>query len=173
VNDLAVEGQAPPKGVELGAMIEVPSAVMRVSQIVREVDFVSIGTNDLIQYTLAVDRDNRRVAPMYEPLHPAVLQSIVAVAGAAHDAGRRVGMCGEMAANPMSTLFLLGVGLDELSMGPLHIPLVKKLVRAVSMEDAESLASEILRYDTVEEIKGYIFSRLRELDLIEMVESFS
>ena len=75
----------------------------------REVDFVSIGTNDLIQYTLAVDRDNRRVAPMYEPLHPSVLQSIKAVVDAARDGGRTVAMCGEMAGNPLCTLFLIGV----------------------------------------------------------------
>jgi phosphotransferase system enzyme I (PtsP) len=173
VADLVATGVHPPPGIELGVMIEVPSAVLRAPQIMREVDFVSIGTNDLIQYTLAVDRDNRKVAPMYEPLHPAVLQSIKAVCDAGRAAGRRVGMCGEMAGNPLHTLFLLGVGLDELSMGPIYIPVIKKLIRAVRMVDAERIAYDLLRYDTVEEIKGYMFACLREFDLIELVEAFT
>ncbi len=173
VSDVAAVSGRPPAAIELGAMIEVPSAVMQVSQILREVDFVSIGTNDLIQYTLAVDRDNRKTASMYEALHPAILRSIKTVAEAAHEAGRRVALCGEMAADPMCTLFLLGVGMDELSMGPLHIPVIKKMVRAVNLSDAEMFAADMLRYDTVEDIKGYIFAGLRELGLIELVESFS
>lgn len=173
VFDLSSEGVVVRDDIELGAMIEVPSAVLRAPQIMREVDFVSIGTNDLIQYTLAVDRDNRRVAPMYEPLHPAVLQSIRTVVEAAHDAGRRVGMCGEMAADPRCTLFLLGIGLDELSMGPLHIPVVKQLIRSVSAGEARTIAEQMLRYDTVEEVKGYSFARLRELGLVEVAESLA
>jgi len=173
VADLASAGITAPSGVELGVMIEVPAAVLRAPQLMREVDFVSIGTNDLIQYTLAVDRDNRKVASMYEPLHPAVLQSIKLVCDAGREAGRRVAMCGEMAGNPLYALFLLGVGLDELSMGPLYIPVIKKLVRAVRMRDAERIADELLRYDTVEEVKGYMFACLRELELIELVEAFS
>jgi len=110
---------------------------------------------------------------MFEPLHPAVLQSIKMVVDAARAAGRRVSMCGEMAGNPVYTLFLLGVGLDELSMGSLYIPVVKKLIRAVKMTDAERIARDLLRYDTVEEVKGYMFASLRELELIELVEAFS
>jgi len=151
----------------------VPAAVLRAPQIMREVDFVSIGTNDLIQYTLAVDRDNRKVAAMYEPLHPAVLQSIKLVVDAGREAGRRVAMCGEMAGDPLCTLFLLGVGLDELSMGSVYIPVIKKIIRHVRKTDAERIAAELLRYDTVEEVKGYMFACLRELDLIELVEVFS
>ena len=173
VADLESEGVGLPDDVELGAMIEVPAAVLRADAIVREVDFVSIGTNDLIQYTLAVDRDNRRVASMYQSLHPAVLESVAKVVRAAHSAGRRVAMCGEMAGDPLCTLFLLGTGTDELSMGPIYIPVVKKLIRAVKREDAEVVAKEVLRYDTVEEIKGYLFSSLRDLGLIELVETFS
>ena len=173
VSDLVLEGVAVRDDIELGAMIEVPSAVLRAPQIMREVDFVSIGTNDLIQYTLAVDRDNRRVAPMYEPLHPAVLHSIKIVVEAAHDAGRRVAICGEMAADPRCTPFLLGIGLDELSMGPMHIPVVKQLIRSVSMTEARAMAQQMLRYDTVEEVKGYTFARLRDLGLIELVDSLA
>ena len=173
VADLAASGAAPSSDVELGIMIEVPAAVLRAPTLMAEVDFVSIGTNDLIQYTLAVDRDNRRVSSMYEPLHPAVLQSIKIVVDAARAAGRRVSMCGEMAGSPLYTLFLLGLGLDELSMGALYIPVIKKLIRAVRMSDAERIANELLRYDTVEEVKGYMFASLRELELIELVEAFS
>jgi len=173
VAELTASGVPTPKDVELGIMIEVPAAVLRAPQLLREVDFASIGTNDLIQYTLAVDRDNRKVAPMYEPLHPAVLQSIKLVVDAARETGRRVAMCGEMASSPLYTLFLLGVGLDELSMSAIYIPVVKKLVRSVRMSDAETIARDLLRYDTVEEVKAYMFSCLRELDLIELVEAFS
>ncbi len=173
VADLSAEGQPPSADVELGVMMEVPAAVMRASQIVREVDFVSIGTNDLIQYILAVDRDNRKIAPMYEPLHPAVLQAIHAIVEAAHDAGRRVGMCGEMAGNPLFTLFLVGVGLDELSMGSQYIPVVKKLIRGIEVSMARRIAADLLRFDTVEEIKGYMFMCLRQHNLIELVEAFS
>ncbi|RMD85788.1 MAG: phosphoenolpyruvate--protein phosphotransferase [Candidatus Dadabacteria bacterium] len=173
VADLTAAGYRPPQDVELGIMIEVPAAVLRAPQLLREVDFASIGTNDLIQYTLAVDRDNRKVAFMYEPLHPAVLQSIKLVVDAARETGRRVAMCGEMAANPAYTLFLLGVGLDELSMSAIYIPVVKKLIRAVRMSDAETIARDLLRYDTIEEVKGHLFSCLRELGLIELVEAFN
>jgi phosphotransferase system enzyme I (PtsP) len=173
VADLTAAGMSPPGSVELGVMIEVPAAVLRAPQIMREVDFVSIGTNDLIQYTLAVDRDNRKVAAMYEPLHPAVLQSIKLVVEAGREAGRRVAMCGEMASDPLCTLFLLGIGLDELSMGSVYIPVIKKIIRHVRKTDAERIAAELLRYDTVEEVKGYMFACLRELELIELVEVFS
>ncbi len=173
VADLAASGVKPPIGVELGAMIEVPAAVLRARTIMREVDFVSIGTNDLIQYTLAVDRDNRRVAPMYEPLHPAVLQSIKMVVDAARECGRTVAMCGEMAGNPLCTLFLVGVGIDELSMGSMYIPVIKKLIRSINKADAERVAEELLRLDTIEEVKGHMFACLRDNDLIELVEAFN
>jgi phosphotransferase system enzyme I (PtsP) len=173
VADLAASGTRAPANVELGAMIEVPAAVQRAAQILREVDFASIGTNDLIQYTLAVDRDNRKVAPMYEPFHPAVLHSIRQVVEAARATGRRVAICGEMAGNPVYTLFLLGVGLDELSMGPQYIPIVKKLVRSVRMSDAETIAKELLQLDTVEEVKAHMFACLQRLELVEIVDAFS
>jgi phosphotransferase system enzyme I (PtsP) len=173
VSDLHAGGVRTPANVELGAMIEVPAAVLRASQIMREVDFVSIGTNDLIQYTLAVDRDNRKVASMYEPMHPAVLQSIKTVVDAARETGRSVGMCGEMAGNPNYTLFLLGVGLDELSMGSQYIPIVKKLIRSVRMDDAERIAAELLNLDTVQEVKAHMFSCLQRLDLVPIVDAFT
>ncbi len=173
LSDLSAGGFEVPPNVELGAMIEVPAAVLRAPQLMREVDFVSIGTNDLIQYTLAVDRDNLKVAPMYEPLHPAVLQSIRMTVDAAHDAGRRVGMCGEMAGNPLYTLLLIGMGLDELSMGAPSVPVIKHLVRSARHDDAVRLASEALRCDTIEEVKGCVIAALRERGLIELVDAVS
>ena len=173
LSDLEADGLEVAPGVELGAMIEVPAAVLRAPQILREVDFVSIGTNDLIQYTLAVDRDNLKVASMYEPLHPAVLQSIKMIVDAAHDAGRRVGMCGEMAGNPLCTLLLVGMGLDELSMGAPSVPVVKQIVRQARYDDAVRIAGEVLRCDTVEEVKGAVYAALRERGLIELVDAVS
>jgi phosphotransferase system enzyme I (PtsP) len=173
VSDLVASGVRPPANVEIGVMIEVPAAVQRAAQILREVDFASIGTNDLIQYTLAVDRDNRKVSPMYEPFHPAVLHSIKHVVDAARATGRRVALCGEMAGNPVYTLFLLGVGLDELSMGPQYIPIIKKLIRSVRMSDAQEIAREILELDTVEEVKAHMFACLQRFELVEIVDAFS
>jgi phosphotransferase system enzyme I (PtsP) len=173
LSDLSAGGFDVPPNVELGAMIEVPAAVLRAPQLMREVDFVSIGTNDLIQYTLAVDRDNLKVASMYEPLHPAVLQSIRMTVDAAHDAGRRVGMCGEMAGNPLCTLLLIGMGLDELSMGAPSVPVIKQLVRSARHDDAVRIAAEALRCDTIEEVKGCVIAALRERGLIELVDAVS
>ncbi|MFN2424926.1 MAG: phosphoenolpyruvate--protein phosphotransferase [Candidatus Binatia bacterium] len=173
LSDLAAGGFEVPPNVELGAMIEVPAAVLRAPQLMREVDFVSIGTNDLIQYTLAVDRDNLKVASMYEPLHPAVLQSIRMTVDAAHEAGRRVAICGEMAGNPLCTLLLLGMGLDELSMGAPSVPVIKQLVRSARYDDAVRIAGEALRCDTIEEVKGCVIAALRERGLIELVDAVS
>jgi phosphotransferase system enzyme I (PtsI) len=173
LSDLTAGGFGVPPNVELGAMIEVPAAVLRAPQLMREVDFVSIGTNDLIQYTLAVDRDNLKVASMYEPLHPAVLQSIRMTVDAAHDAGRRAAICGEMAGNPMCTLLLVGMGLDELSMSAPSVPVIKQFVRSARYDDAVRIADEALRCDTIEEVKGCVIAALRERGLIELVDAVS
>lgn len=158
--------------MELGIMIEVPSAVQLASRIIREVDFFSIGTNDLIQYLLAVDRSNRKVAGLYEPLHPAVLLTLMHTIEAAKKAGKRVGMCGEMAGDPLCTLFLMGMGLEEFSMGSLFIPGVKKVIRSVSYQVAKNIAQIVLKMDTVGEIKKYLFEEMRDLGMVEVMELY-
>lgn len=158
--------------MELGIMVEVPSAVQLVSRLVREVDFLSIGTNDLIQYLLAVDRSNSKVAGLYEPLHPAVITSLMHVIEAAKKEGKRVGMCGEMAGDPLCTMLLLGMGLDEFSMGSLFIPVVKRIVRSVSFQSAKTWVQIILQMDTVGEIKKYLFEQMRDLGMVQLMELY-
>ena len=158
--------------MEMGIMIEVPSAVQVAHRLLEEVDFVSIGTNDLIQYLLAVDRGNRKVASLYEPFHPAVLSALNHVIRAAKDKGKRVAMCGEMAGDPLSTLLLMGMGLEEFSMESLSIPVVRKLVRSVSYERAGAIGRTALRMDRVDEIKRYLFSEMRSLGLVELLELY-
>lgn len=149
--------------IEVGAMIEVPSAALTADLLAREADFFSIGTNDLIQYSLAVDRTNEKVAYLYEPSHPAVLRMIKNVIDAAHAAGIKVGMCGEMAGEPAFVLMLLGLGLDEFSMPPFVIPEVKYIIRSVTSKQAEEIASEALRLATGREVEEYIQGKLREI----------
>jgi len=158
--------------IPVGMMMEVPSAVYLAPALAQEVDFFSIGTNDLIQYVLAVDRNNRKVSPLYEPLHPAVLTCIATAVQAAKQAGKRVSICGEMAADPMCALVLLGLGLDDLSMGSFFIPLVKRLVRAVSFAQAQALAAEILKLSSVKEIKSRVFEAMRDLGVIDVMEMY-
>lgn len=158
--------------MELGIMVEVPAAVQLASRLIREVDFLSIGTNDLIQYILAVDRSNRKVAGLYEPLHPAVLTALAHVIEVAKKEGKRVGMCGEMAGDPMCTLLLLGMGLDEFSMEPLFIPVTKKIIRYASYQAAKTSAQIVLQMDTVGEIKKYLFEQMRDLGMVELMELY-
>ncbi len=171
-DDLEREGIPHVKDLPLGVMIEVPSAVYLAPQLVLESDFMSIGTNDLIQYILAVDRNNRKVAPLYQPLHPAVLGAIAHCVRAAKDAGKPISMCGEMAADPMSTLVLLGLGLDELSMEPFFIPVIKQLIRTVPYESASKLAEHVLTLNTVREVKSAVFDSMREHGVIELLDMY-
>jgi phosphotransferase system enzyme I (PtsI) len=143
-DELRREGKKFDENIEVGAMIEVPSAALTADLIAREVDFLSIGTNDLIQYTLAVDRVNENVASLYEPLHLSILRLVKMIVDAGHNAGKWVGMCGEMAADPNFTMVLVGMGLDELSVSPIQIPKIKKIVRTTSLLEAKALVQEIL-----------------------------
>jgi phosphotransferase system enzyme I (PtsP) len=158
--------------VQLGMMVEVPSAIALAHQLIREVDFFSIGTNDLIQYLLAVDRNNRKVASLYEPLHPAVLSAVHEAVQAAKGAGKWVGMCGEMASDPLCTIVLLGLGLDDLSMGPFFVPVIKRLVRSVPYAAARTIARDVLGMATVKEVKGYLFDGMKSLGIIELMEMY-
>ncbi len=142
--------------IKVGAMIEIPSAVMVADILAESADFFSIGTNDLIQYTLAIDRSNENVAYMYEPYHPAIIRMIMQVVKAARDAGIEVSLCGEMAGDPFCIPILLGMGINELSLTATSIPQIKKLIRSFSKEEAERDLENILRLKSSEEVRNYI-----------------
>jgi phosphotransferase system enzyme I (PtsI) len=142
--------------VPVGIMVEVPSAAMTSDVLARKVDFFSIGTNDLIQYTIAVDRGNEKIAYLYEPFHPGVLRMLRMIIENGHAAGIPVGMCGEMAGDPMATLILLGLGLDEFSMSASSIPEVKRIIRDVSMAEAEELVGTVLDMKSYRKIDSFV-----------------
>ncbi len=171
-DELYREGLEHNPNIKVGIMVEVPSAVWLAPRLVREVDFFSIGTNDLIQYLLAADRNNPRVAHLYEALHPAVLAAIAEVIGVARAAGREVCICGEMASDPLATLLLVGMGFDQLSLSPLFIPVIRKIVRQTDDRTARLIAHDTLEMTSVQEIKGYLIERYRDLGLIKLVEMF-
>jgi phosphoenolpyruvate-protein phosphotransferase (PTS system enzyme I) len=142
--------------VKLGIMIEMPSAAMVADHLAKLVDFFSIGTNDLIQYTLAVDRVNEHVAYLYEPLHPALLRLIDMVVRAGRDKGIPVGLCGEMAGDAAVAPILLGLGLTELSMNAVAIPQVKQIIRDSQVSELRELSREVLQLGSVAEIKELV-----------------
>jgi phosphoenolpyruvate-protein phosphotransferase (PTS system enzyme I) len=146
--------------IKLGIMIEIPSAVTIADILAKHVDFFSIGTNDLIQYALAIDRVNEHVAFMYEPYHPAVIRMIVQTVKAAKEAGIEVALCGEMAGDPLYASILLGIGIDELSMNSGAIPLIKKVIRSISRKDAMEELDHILKLSTAREVKAFIDKNL-------------
>ena len=149
--------------LEVGAMIEIPSAALTCESIAKEVDFFSIGTNDLIQYSLAIDRVNENIAYLYQPLHPAVLHILKRIIDGAHQAGIWVGMCGEMAGEPLFALILLGLGLDELSMSPLVIPEVKKIIRSLTLREAKELTRKALKLSTAQHIEALLKERVKKI----------
>ncbi|MBI4308936.1 MAG: phosphoenolpyruvate--protein phosphotransferase [Candidatus Omnitrophica bacterium] len=149
--------------MKIGVMIEVPSAVMTADMLAKEAGFFSIGTNDLIQYTLAVDRVNEKIAHLYEPAHPAVLRMIQRTIDAGHNEGIHVGLCGEMASDPVLAFLLLGLGLDELSMSPSSILTVKKMVRGLRFSDVVRVTQEAMGLSTGQEVEEYVSAQLRRL----------
>ena len=150
------EGTLFNRNVELGIMIEVPSAVIIADILAGEVDFFSLGTNDLIQYSLAIDRGNRHVAHLYHSLHPAIIRMIKNVAEVVRDKGIKLFMCGEMASDPINLPILLGLGIDELSMNPQSIPAVKSMIRALKVEDARAFMKDVFKQNTASGVEELI-----------------
>jgi phosphotransferase system enzyme I (PtsI) len=163
--ELEEEGHPVADHIEVGIMVEIPAAAITADLLAQEVDFFSIGTNDLCQYTMAADRTNADVARLANAFHPAVLRMIKLVIDDAHAHGKWVGMCGELAGEPLATPILLGLGLDEFSMNPPAIPLVKQIVRALSTGEAEALALEVLTLQSPEEVTALVKERVPSADL--------
>lgn len=161
--DLAAKGVSFNKDIKVGAMIEVPSAALTADILAKEADFFSIGTNDLIQYSLAVDRTNEKVAYLYEPAHPAMLRMIKNIIQAGHLAGIPVGMCGEMAAEPAYSLLLLGLGLDEFSIPSVIVPEIKEMIRNVTFKEACKITEEALSLSTGRDVKEFSRNKLKEI----------
>ena len=155
-SELLEEGVSIDRELEVGIMVETPSAVVMADLLATEVDFFSIGTNDLTQFTLAVDRGNERVSHLYNALHPAVLSMIKGTVDAGKKAGIWVGMCGEMAGDPLAVLILLGLGLQEFSVSPMVLPEVKKIIRSITHKESRQIAEESLKMHTTDELQGYI-----------------
>ncbi|MGL5346361.1 MAG: phosphoenolpyruvate--protein phosphotransferase [Peptostreptococcaceae bacterium] len=154
--EMDANGEAYAKDVEVGMMIEIPSAAVISDILAKHVDFFSIGTNDLIQYTCAVDRMNQKISYLYNQFNPAVLRLIKMVIDAAHKEGKWVGMCGESAGDPLMIPILLGMGLDEFSMSPISILPARKFITSVNYEDMKVFANEVLSMGTAEEIKAHV-----------------
>lgn len=160
VDELEHEGKDHVRKVPLGIMVETPAAAMIAPQLAVECDFFSIGTNDLVQYTLAVDRGNQKVRSLYNHFHPAVLRLIANVINAAHDNGIWVGMCGEMAGDPLAASILLGMGIDELSMNATVMPRVREQIRGLDASYAKELVRQVLSIDDSEKIPQYLAQKL-------------
>lgn len=161
--ELRAEHKKFDNAISVGVMIEVPSAALTSDILAKECDFFSIGTNDLIQYALAVDRADEKVAYLYEPAHPAVLKLIKHVVEAAHNNSIWIGMCGEMAGELLFTVLLIGLGLDELSMPPPRIPRVKELISKINFKDAREVASQCLNYTTAREMERFLRVRVKDI----------
>jgi phosphoenolpyruvate-protein phosphotransferase (PTS system enzyme I) len=163
MEDLEEEGQEFRRNIPIGVMIETPAAAIKATTLGKEVDFFSIGTNDLIQYTLAVDRGNERVASMYTPTDPAVLRLIRNVIRHAQRLKIGVSLCGEMAGQPEFTLLLLGLGLRTFSMNPHSVPEIKQVIRAVTIEQARGVARQAMKLDTDRQILSFLFEETRKV----------
>jgi phosphotransferase system enzyme I (PtsI) len=150
--ELKERGQPFDENIPVGSMIEIPSAAVTADIIAKKCDFFSVGTNDLIQYMLAIDRVNDRIAHLYEPTHPAILRMLKHIVDQAHQASLKVSVCGEMAGDPVFAALLLGLGVDELSMSPTLLPAVKYVVRAMKLSEAKQLVEEALALDNPKEI---------------------
>jgi len=162
---LREESKAFDETIELGLIVETPAAAVIARHLAKEVDFFSIGTNDLTQYTLAVDRGNELISHLYNPMSPSVLALIKQVIDASHAAGKWTGMCGELAGDERATLLLLGMGLDEFSMSAISIPRIKKIIRNTNFEDVKALADEALAQPTAQELMNLVNKFIEEKTL--------
>jgi phosphoenolpyruvate-protein phosphotransferase (PTS system enzyme I) len=156
IDELRAEGEPFAEDIEIGIMVEIPSAALVADQLAKEVDFFSIGTNDLSQYTMAADRTNPKVADLSNAFYPAVLRLIREIIKAAHAEGKWVGMCGELAGEPLAAPILLGLGLDEFSMNPPMIPLLKQILRGLDSTEMKSIADQALQLETPQQIENFI-----------------
>jgi phosphotransferase system enzyme I (PtsI) len=161
--ELDQEGAAYDRNIKVGVMIEIPSAVTVADILGKHADFFSIGTNDLIQYALAIDRVNEHVAFMYQPFHPAILRMILQVIKAAKQAGIKVALCGEMAGDPLCTSVLLAMGIDELSLNAGGIPMIKKVIRSLSLEQAKTDLRKIMKLDTASQVREFMVKKMKPL----------
>jgi len=162
---LREEGKAFDESIEVGIMVETPASAVIAHHLAKEVDFFSIGTNDLTQYTLAVDRGNDLISHLYNPMSPSVLTLIKQVIDASHAEGKWTGMCGELAGDERATLLLLGMGLDEFSMSAISIPRIKKIIRNTNFEDAKALAEQALAQPTADELMNLVNKFIEEKTL--------
>ena len=162
---LREEGKAFDESIEVGVMVETPAAAVIAHHLAKEVDFFSIGTNDLTQYTLAVDRGNELISHLYNPMSPSVLSLIKQVIDASHAEGKWTGMCGELAGDERATLLLLGMGLDEFSMSAISIPRIKKIIRNTNFEDVKALAAQALAQPTAQDLMNCVNKFIEEKTL--------
>ena len=152
----------------VGVMIEIPAAVYQTKELARQVDFLSVGSNDLTQYLLAVDRNNPRVADLYDYLHPAVLQALQTVVTDAHAEGKPVSICGEMAGDPAAAVLLMAMGFDSLSMNATNLPKVKWMLRQVNLSKAQEMLAELMKIDNPQVIHSSLQLALKNLGLAKM-----
>jgi|Deesub1362B_J571_1020462.scaffolds.fasta_scaffold03603_3 phosphotransferase system enzyme I (PtsI) len=155
--------------IKVGIMVEVPSILFIAEKIVKEVDFLSIGTNDLTQYIFAADRTNANVSYLYDDMHPAVLRAIAEISNKAHKVGIPVDVCGELASNPLAVPILIGLGINELSVSPTMIPIVKWIVRNISYKDAKEVAEKVLNFDNGQQVRDEIRRFIKEKLEIELL----
>ncbi|MCH7742238.1 MAG: phosphoenolpyruvate--protein phosphotransferase [Proteobacteria bacterium] len=159
------------KKPDVGVMIEVPAAVYQAREIARRVDFLSVGSNDLVQYMLAVDRNNSRVAELYQEFHPAILQALKQVVDSAHAEKKGIGICGEMAGNPSAAVLLMAMEYDVLSMNSINLPMVKKALMTIELKKAKKILNKVMKMDNAHQIKDYVDEQMRKAGLGQIVRS--
>ena len=161
-NRLERAGHAFDPAMPVGGMIEIPAAALSAGAFAARLDFLSIGTNDLIQYCLAIDRGNEHVAYLYEPMHPAVLQALIRVCNSTKSAGIEIGMCGEMAGEDLYSLVLIALGFDELSMNATNISRVKRVMRQVKYTEVQEILESLLSLATADEVASALENEMRQ-----------